>query len=103
MKKIFAFIASIVLSASAMAQIQTLKVATGPVDKGYSAIFKDMKAVCGDKVNLVEVNSSGGLENLSLLSTNKASIGFAQIDTVMAMRNGDENIAALQQITPRFF
>lgn len=100
MKKIISMFAAMVLSMSAMAQVQTLKVATGPVGKGYSAIFKDMKSVCGDKVNLVEVNSSGGLENLSLLSTNKAAIGIAQLDTVMAMRNGDENIAGLQQVTP---
>ena len=42
-----------------------VKIATGPKGKGYSNLFADIKKVCGAKVNLCEVNTSGGLDDLS--------------------------------------
>lgn len=75
-----------------------VSIATGPAGKGYSLMFKDIKAVCGSKVQLCEVNTSGGLDNLNSLSTKEADLGFVQVDTWNDMKNGDENIAAVQQV-----
>lgn len=77
-----------------------VKVATGPKGKGYSTLFSDLNKILGGKVALCEVNTAGGLDNLNALSTKEADIGFVQIDTWMDMKNGDENIAALQYIMP---
>ena len=77
-----------------------VKVATGPKGKGYSTLFADMQKVLGSKVALCEINTAGGLDNLNALSTKEADVGFVQIDTWMDMKNGDENIAALQYIIP---
>lgn len=75
-----------------------VSIATGPKGKGYSLLFADIKKLCGSKVNLCEVTTSGGLDNLNFLSTKEADIGFVQIDTWNDMKNGDENIAALQNV-----
>lgn len=75
-----------------------LKVATGPAGKGYSAVFKDIKAICGATVPLCEVNTNGALDNVTALSTKEADIGFATVDTWSTMKQGDENIAGLQAI-----
>lgn len=75
-----------------------LKVATGPAGKGYSSVFKDIKAICGATVPLCEVNTNGALDNVTALSTKEADIGFATVDTWSTMKQGDENIAGLQAI-----
>lgn len=75
-----------------------LKVATGPAGKGYSAVFKDIKAVCGATVPMCEVNTNGALDNVTALSMKEADIGFATVDTWSTMKQGDENIAGLQAI-----
>ncbi len=75
-----------------------LKIATGPAGKGYSKLFRDMKAVCGATVPVCEVNTSGGLDNLNAMSTKKADIGIAQLDTWSSMKAGDENVSGLQGV-----
>lgn len=75
-----------------------VKIATGPRGKGYSNLFADIKKVVGNKVQLCEVNTSGGLDNLNSLSTKEADLGFVQVDTWKAMKAGDDNIAALQSV-----
>ena len=82
------------------ADCEGLKVATGPKGKGYSTLFADIQKVTGGKLALCELNTAGGLDNLNALSTKEADIGFVQIDTWMDMKNGDENIAALQYVMP---
>lgn len=77
-----------------------IKVATGPKGKGYSTLFADIQKVTGKQIPLCEVNTAGGLDNLNALSTKEADIGFVQIDTWTDMKNGDENIAALQYVLP---
>jgi TRAP-type uncharacterized transport system substrate-binding protein len=98
---LFAF-ASVAMAAPAAdapaADCDGVKVATGPKGKGYSTLFADMQKLV--KVPLCEVNTAGGLDNLNALSTKEADIGFVQIDTWNDMKNGDENIAALQYIMP---
>jgi TRAP-type uncharacterized transport system substrate-binding protein len=77
-----------------------VKIATGPKGKGYSTLFADIAKVCGAKVDICEVNTAGGLDNLNALSTKEADMGLVQIDTWSDMKNGDENIAALQAVLP---
>ena len=82
------------------ADCEGVKIATGPKGKGYSNLFRDVQKICGAKVSLCEVTTSGGLDNLNALSTKEADMGFVQVDTWKAMKNGDENIAALQSVLP---
>jgi TRAP-type uncharacterized transport system substrate-binding protein len=82
------------------AECDGVKVATGPKAKGFSLLFADVAKLCGAKVNLCEVTTAGGLDNLNALSTKEADIGFVQIDTWNDMKAGDDNIAALQSIMP---
>ena len=107
MKTAIALITAALLSASALAapaegapvgECEGVQVATGPKGKGYSLLFADIKKLCGTKVNLCEVNTTGGLDNLNNLSTKEADVGFAQLDTYNDMKVGDENIAGLQGV-----
>lgn len=110
MKKIgFGFVAAAMLSmcGSAMAAKDAdgpggacsgLKIATGNAGKGYSKLFQDIQRACGNEVSVCEVNTNGGLDNLSALSTKEADVGFAQVDTWSTMKNGDDNIASLQGV-----
>src|SRR4030095_3198998 len=74
----------------------SLRVASGPTGKVYAQIVKDMQSVCGAAVSVCPVASTGGLQNLSLLSANSADLGVVQIDTLQEMSTGDENIQTLQ-------
>lgn len=77
-----------------------LTIATGSKGKGYNALYNDIEKVCGSKVKICEVRTSGGLDNLTRLSTKDADIGFAQIDTWGDMKTSDDNIAGLKQVIP---
>jgi len=77
-----------------------VKVATGPKGKGFSLLFADVTKLCGAKVNLCEINTGGGLDNLNALSTKEADVGFVSVDTWTDMKNGDDNVAALQSVMP---
>lgn len=77
-----------------------IKVATGTAKKGYANTYNNMKDVCAAKVNLCQIQTSGGLENLPLLSRKGADIGMAQMDTLQTMAKGDENIQNLQVVMP---
>lgn len=98
---LFAF-ASLAMAAPAddapAADCEGVKMATGAKGKGYSTLFADIQKLV--KVPMCEVVTAGGLDNLNALSTKEADIGIAQIDTWMDMKNGDENIAALQYVMP---
>ncbi|HET6338060.1 MAG TPA: hypothetical protein VFG30_32785 [Polyangiales bacterium] len=77
-----------------------LRVATGKRGKIFSKMLRDMRGLCGSQVQLCEVESEGGLQNTNALSANEADLGFVQIDTLQAMKQSDENIAALQAVLP---
>lgn len=77
-----------------------LRVATGKKGKGYSKLFANINAVCGDKVPLTEVETEGGLQNLTALAANQADLGFAQLDTLQDMKSSDDAIGALQAVMP---
>jgi TRAP-type uncharacterized transport system substrate-binding protein len=72
-----------------------LKVATGPAGKGYSKLFADMVRVSKYAMPLCEVNTEGGLDNLTTLSIKKADIGIVPMDALKKMAEGDGNIAGL--------
>ena len=108
MKKMYMFLMAFMLSLPVLAakneapkascSDDTLKIGTGPAGKGYSKLFSDINKVCGSVVPICEVNTSGGLDNLTGLSVNEQDIGLTQIDTVIHMQNGDENIKELLAI-----
>lgn len=82
------------------AQPIQLRVATGKAGKGFSRVFADIRGVCGNVVPMVEVETEGGLQNLTVLAANKADVGFVQLDTLASMRDSDPAIAALQPVMP---
>lgn len=77
-----------------------LRVATGPSGKGYSKLFKDMVKVSEGKLALCEVNTEGGLDNLTTLSTKGADVAIVPLDALKTMAAGDENIAGLLAVAP---
>ncbi len=72
-----------------------LKVATGPAGKGYSKLFSDMTRVSRNALSLCEVNTEGGLDNLTTLSIKKADVGIVSLDALKKMAEGDQNIKNL--------
>lgn len=77
-----------------------LRIATGKKGKGYSKLFSDIRAVCGNQVAITEVETEGGLQNLTTLAANQAELGFVQLDTLQDMKGSDENIGTLLAIMP---
>jgi TRAP-type uncharacterized transport system substrate-binding protein len=77
-----------------------LRIAGGPTGKIYELVVRDIQAVCGTTVSVCAIPSSGGLQNLSLLSASDAELGIVQVDTLKEMRDGDENIKQLQAVLP---
>jgi TRAP-type uncharacterized transport system substrate-binding protein len=94
----------LLLAGSAMAQVASadcvLRIASGPGGKVYERMVRDMQAVCGSSVSICSAPSSGGLQNLGMLSANEAEMGIAQVDTLKEMASGDENIRDLQTVLP---
>jgi TRAP-type uncharacterized transport system substrate-binding protein len=86
-------------AAAAPSTVQ-LRIATGKPGKGFSKVFADIRNVCGAAVPLVEVETEGGLQNLTALAANKADLGFVQVDTFAAMQDSDASIANLQTLMP---
>src|SRR5258705_1354546 len=78
----------------------SLRVASGPADKVYAKMVKDMQSVCGAAVAVRPLESTGGLQNLLLLSASAADLGIVQIDTLQEMSAGDENIQKLEAVMP---
>lgn len=96
MKKIV--IGSTLILASLVASSQTLTVATGEPQKGYSKIFANMNAVCGKEAALQELNTTGGLDNLNELASKKAHLGMVQVDVFQAMEKTDDSIGRLKAV-----
>jgi TRAP-type uncharacterized transport system substrate-binding protein len=96
----------VLIAFQASAQIEVaapanaLRVATGKKGKGYSKLFSNINAVCGAQVAMTEVETEGGLQNLTTLAANQADLGFAQLDTLQDMKNSDEAINALLAVAP---
>jgi TRAP-type uncharacterized transport system substrate-binding protein len=78
-----------------------LRIASGPKGKVYELIAKDIQAVCGSSVSVCSTPSTGGLQNLMLLSSNDAELGIVQLNTLEEMsKGGDDNIKNLQAVMP---
>jgi hypothetical protein len=77
-----------------------LRIATGKKGKGYSKLLADIRSVCGAQVELAEVETEGGLQNLTTLAANQADLGFVQLDTLQDMKLSDESIGALLAVMP---
>lgn len=106
-KMMFTFAAMVAVSFSAFAakmddapsgSCEGIKIGSGPNGKGYANIVKDIIKACGSEVPVCEVNTEGGLDNLTSMSTKAIDLGIAQVDTWNTMKAGDENIAALQGV-----
>jgi TRAP-type uncharacterized transport system substrate-binding protein len=83
---------------AAPAECEGVKMASGAAGKGYSLLVADLIKACGSTVQICEVNTGGGLDNLNALSVKDADVGIAQLDTINAMKAGDENVSALQAV-----
>ena len=77
-----------------------LRIASGPKGKVYELMVRDVQSVCGATISVCSAPSSGGLQNLSMLSSNEAEMGIVQVDTLKEMSSGDENIRNLQAVLP---
>lgn len=77
-----------------------LRVGTGKSGKGYSRVFKNIKDICGNRVALCEVPTTGGLQNLMGMAANDADIGFVQVDTLKDMGAGNEDISRFLAVAP---
>jgi ABC-type amino acid transport substrate-binding protein len=78
-----------------------LRIGSGPDGKLYQLLVRDMQAMCGNEVPIVNVQTVGGIPNLMGLSANQLDLGIVQLDTLTEIgRDGDENIQSLQAVMP---
>ena len=77
---------------------EPITVATGKSGKGYSPLFQNINAVCGDHVPLKEINTDGGLDNVSSLADKTALMGIVPIDVLQQMGSTDLGIKRLQAV-----
>ena len=94
--RIFAGI--LLLFSLSVVQAQSLSFASGESKKGYSKLFANINDVCNASVPLKEINTNGGLDNLTTLIDKGASVGISQIDTWQSLSNGDEAIGRLKGV-----
>lgn len=95
-KHIVVGVASTLLCGMVMAQ--SITIATGESKKGYSKLFNNINAVCGQSVPLQELNTGGGLDNLSEVAGKKAHLGLVQVDVFQAMEKTDDAIGRLKAV-----
>lgn len=81
-------VAAALLAAFGAAQAQQVKVATGGPKGTYHALFANIAGVCGEQMAMVEVPSSGSLENLDKLSGKEVGAAFMQTDALFASAQG---------------
>lgn len=97
------FVAFATLGVYTAAQAE-ITFSTGGPSGTYHQFFVDIKQVCGDRVNLVELPSKGGDENLTNLVEKTAHVGFVQTDTLkfVSMKDPRVNEADLQTLIPLY-
>src|SRR5574337_24249 len=81
-------IASVFALFTITAQAQQVKVATGGPKGTYHALFANIAEKCGDQMAMIEVPSSGSLENLDKLSGKEVGAAFMQTDALFASAQG---------------
>lgn len=96
------FAVAILSMATVTAHAQTLKVATGGPKGTYSTMFKELNSVCATEVPLIEVNSSGSNDNISLLTGNQVNAAFTQTDVLYFRARTEElgNVKTLLTLHP---
>lgn len=103
MKKLWNFLvialsAAVAVScAMAPASAQTLKVATGSAKLTYSTLYKEMVNACGTEVAMVEINSSGSMDNVDKLLGNEVNAAFVQSD-VLYLRSKTEELGNVKTL-----
>lgn len=88
--------------APAPAAAQSLRVATGSAKGTYSSMFKEMQAACGNEVAMVEMPSTGSIENVNALVGNGVNAAFVQSDVLYLKARTEEmgNIKTLLALHP---
>ena len=79
---------AIAMFAVTAAQAQQVKVATGGPKGTYHALFANIADKCGDQMAMIEVPSTGSLENLDKLSGKEVGAAFMQTDALFASAQG---------------
>lgn len=84
--------AALTLTLTPLAAAQgVLNVATGAAGGTYATMFKNMGEVCTNASFLRELHSTGSIENLDDLLSNKASLAFVQLDVLKARAQIDHD------------
>jgi len=98
-KILFAAMISVLAISS---QAQQVKVATGSVKGTYHALFTNIADKCGEKMAMIEVPTSGSLENLDKLTGKEVGAAFMQTDALFASAQGRDlgNIKTLIAFNP---
>lgn len=74
-----------------VAAAQQLKVATGSATGTYSKLFKEMNNQCAAAgLTMIEVPSSGSIENVNNLLGNQINAAFVQTDVLFATANSQD-------------
>lgn len=97
--RIISYLAGIAFAAAlAMpAFSQTLKVATGSAKGTYAAMYKELSNVCGTEVSMVDVPTSGSIENVNQLVGNQVNAAFVQSD-VLYLRSKTEELGNIKTL-----
>lgn len=101
MKSTSIFVLALALTAGA-ASAQTLKVATGGAKGTYSTMFKELNNVCASEVPMIEVNTSGSNDNITMLTGNQVNAAFTQTDVLYFRARTEElgNVKTLLTLHP---
>jgi TRAP-type uncharacterized transport system substrate-binding protein len=81
---------AIITALSMSVQSQTLKVATGSAKGTYAAMFKELTQVCGTEVVMIEVPSTGSMDNINQLVGNQVNAAFVQSDVLYLRAQTEE-------------
>lgn len=98
MFKIKALIVILILIAfNTPAVSQQLNIATGAKDGTYSRMFQQLAAACGQRISLVEMNSTGSLQNMDAIVGNKVNAAIVQTD-VIYLRAKTDNLGHIRTL-----
>ncbi len=84
--------------ASATAQAQQLNVATGSKTGTYNSMFEDIKKFCGNELLMNGRVTTGGVQNLELLTGNKVQAIFGQSDMMYRRSRGNTDLADVKTL-----
>lgn len=88
MKSKFIALAAFALVTATAVQAEQIKVATGGPKGTYHALYSNIAADCGQHMAMIEVPTSGSLENLDKLTGHQVSVAFMQTDVLFASAQG---------------